>query len=68
MDSTDSFTELVRRLKTGDDALVNELFQRYARRLIGLAYNSTVAAASIRKMVQSVYKVFSAGSKLSRST
>src|SRR6476660_5005034 len=62
MDSSDSFTELVRRLKTGDDALVNELFQRYACRLIGLA--RTHLDGKLRQkvdpedVVQSVYKSF----------
>jgi RNA polymerase sigma-70 factor (ECF subfamily) len=62
MDSTDSFVDLVRRLKTGDDALVNELFQRYARRLIGLA--RTHLDGKLRQkvdpedVVQSVYKSF----------
>jgi RNA polymerase sigma-70 factor (ECF subfamily) len=62
MESTDSFADLVRRLKTGDDALANELFQRYARRLIGLA--RTHLDAKLRQkvdpedVVQSVYKSF----------
>lgn len=62
MDSTDSFADLVRRLKAGDDALANELFQRYARRLIGLA--RTHLDGKLRQkvdpedVVQSVYKSF----------
>lgn len=62
MDSNDSFAEFVRRLKTGDDGLVNELFQRYACRLIGLARNHLDAKLRQKvdpeDVVQSVYKSF----------
>src|SRR6266542_4997008 len=62
MSSTASLSELVRRLRTGDDTLADELFQRYARRLIGLA--RTHLDSHLRQkvdpedVVQSVYKSF----------
>ncbi len=62
MDSAASLSELVRRLRKGDDALADELFQRYARRLIGLA--RTHLDSHLRQkvdpedVVQSVYKSF----------
>ena len=62
MDSQDSFSELIRRLRTGDDAVADEMFQRYARRLIGLA--RTHLDGRLRQkvdpedVVQSVYKSF----------
>ena len=37
MTSSASLSELVRRLRQGDDTFANELFARFARRLIGLA-------------------------------
>ncbi len=37
MDSSASLSELVRRLRNGNDTLANELVHRFAHRLIGLA-------------------------------
>ena len=39
MDSDNSFLEFLERLKQGDDDAAAEVFQLYANRLIGLAYN-----------------------------
>lgn len=62
MNPSESFLDLVSRLRAGDDAFADELFQRYARRLIGLA--RTHLDGKLRQkvdpedVVQSVYKSF----------
>ena len=62
MDSSASLSELVRRLRAGDDALAGEMFQRYARRLIGLARSHLDShlrqKVDPEDVVQSVYKSF----------
>ena len=58
----DSFQELLSRLRVGDQQAADEVFQRYARRLIGLAQSRL--AARIRQKVdpedvlQSVFRSF----------
>src|SRR5688572_26480006 len=60
MASSASLSELVRRLRKGDDTLASELFQRYARRLIGLARSHLDSQLRQKvdpeDVVQSVYK------------
>src|SRR5437660_12419450 len=62
MNPSASLSELVRRLRTGDDTLANELFQRFARRLIGLARSHLDShlrqKVDPEDVVQSVYKSF----------
>jgi len=62
MDQSDSFCELVRKLRGGDDALASEMFQRYAKRLIGLARtrldDRMKQKVDPEDVVQSVYKSF----------
>lgn len=61
MDS-EPLSQLVRRLRQGDDTLANELFARFARRLIGLARIHLDARMRQKvdpeDVVQSVYKSF----------
>lgn len=59
--------QLVSRWRSGDQAAANELFQRYADKLIGLAHRrlSTQLAARIdaQDVVQSVYCAFFVGAR-----
>ena len=62
MTSSASLSELVRRLRQGDDTFANELFARFARRLIGLARTHLDRRMQQKvdpeDVVQSVYRSF----------
>jgi RNA polymerase sigma-70 factor, ECF subfamily len=62
MPTSESFLNLMAQLRQGDDAAARELFDRFARRLIGLA-RSQVNPRLLHKIepedvVQSVYRTF----------
>jgi RNA polymerase sigma-70 factor (ECF subfamily) len=58
----DSFAELMTRLRAGEDTAANEVFQRFARRLHGLAQRHLDSAlrhkVDAEDVVQSAYKSF----------
>src|SRR5262245_57347305 len=58
----DSFAQLMQRLRTGEDNAAREVFERYARRLIGLArgrFDQRLAhKVDPEDVVQSAYKSF----------
>src|SRR6266852_848168 len=62
MAARDSFVEWLSQLQSGDDAAVREVFQRFSRRLIGLArkqFNAMLRnKVDPEDVVQSVYKSF----------
>src|SRR6266511_2986433 len=62
MATSDSFADLMTRLRRGDDAAAHDLFQRYARRLVGLAraqVNDRLRhKVEPEDVVQSVYRTF----------
>jgi RNA polymerase sigma-70 factor (ECF subfamily) len=62
MAAQDSFTELMARLRAGEDAAATEVFERYAQRLHGLArrHLDTVLKRKVdpEDVVQSAYKSF----------
>jgi RNA polymerase sigma-70 factor (ECF subfamily) len=61
----DSFADWLRRLRAGDDAAARAVFQRFARRLIGLARRQFHASLKYKvdpeDVVQSAYKSFFRG-------
>src|SRR5215813_14531259 len=62
MDQPDSLSELVRRLREGDDTLARQMFQRFAARLVGLAHRHLDGRLRQKldpeDVVQSVYRSF----------
>lgn len=62
MTPPDSFSALMARLKSGEDAAARAVFERYAARLIGLARQSLSARLQQKEdpedIVQSAYKSF----------
>lgn len=62
MDMNDSFSELMLRLKTGEDEAARVVFQRFANRLMGLARSHLdhrlTAKVEPEDVVQSAYKSF----------
>lgn len=62
MSTNDSFLDLMSRLKTGDDAAAQDVFVRFAGRLVGLARKHLDARLAQKMdpedLVQSAYKSF----------
>ncbi len=62
MSADDSFPELMHKLRGGDDAAAREVFERFARRLVGLTRrhldDRLAAKVDPEDVVQSAYKSF----------
>jgi RNA polymerase sigma-70 factor (ECF subfamily) len=65
MTREDSFAELMTRLKTGDERAAAEVFERFVRRLVGVAANQFDSwirlKVDVEGVVQSAFKSFFAG-------
>ena len=62
MTPTDSFQELIEQLRAGDNAAATEVFNRFARRIVGLARQQLHAALRSKvdpeDVLQSVFRSF----------
>jgi RNA polymerase sigma factor (sigma-70 family) len=55
LDANDSDVELMLRSKAGDDAAFSELFERYAKRLVGFAYRMVRDRWRAEELVQDAF-------------